>query len=313
MSHAQRPRLMTVARSKYLMANQKNKGQRTQKRNQPKKVNPQSSYLSRRTNVMVSAPRMKNVGNSLIVTNKELHASYTSEIGSNTITRKGLNPVDSNVFPWLSAIADRYNYYRWRKLRILYTSLAPTTLPGDFTVGVFYDREDLDEWFTGSDQIRDLTQTVGSSQGPVWGSTITCHPDGSHTAEIEVIVDVDRAHMRTKWLIVGGSLSSTSLDNQAVGVFLGTVSSPNATSASYSIGRVWIDYEIEFMHPTAKTANNAGLLPALADAPDPDIRIIPVGPGGVPLPPPKPEGPVVHLRRSNGSSDLADLDREVQA
>lgn len=240
----------------------------------------------------MSAPRVRSVGGSLIVTNKELHATYTSEAGANTITRKGINPVDSGVFPWLSAIADRYTYYRWRKLRILYTSLCPTTQAGDITLGVFYDREDLDQWFSGSDQIRDLTQTVGSSQGPVWGSTITCHPNGTHTSEIEVVPDVARAHIRTPWHIVGGSLTSTSLDNQAVSVFLGTVTSPNAVAAGVNCGRVWIDYEIEFMHPTAKTANLSALSPVEGEDPDPDIRIIPVGPGGsppsVPLPPSKP-------------------------
>lgn len=288
MSHAQRPRQMTVARSIYLMANQKNKGKRTQKRATATKVTPQANPSARMNIVRPVGPRIRSVGDGLIVRNKEFFKAKSSNAGSLVVGRVGMNPADPNVFAWLSSISSRYAYYRWRSLRVMYSSSCPTTQRGLITMGLFYDREDLDAWYTFP-SIRDLTQTTGATQGPVWGSTITCHPDGSHSSEIQVCVDVNRAHLRTPWHILDASTTSTALDNQAVAVFLGDVTDTNAASDGLNCGTIWFDYEIEFRHPTAATAEGA-LAYRATRAYDPtlDERAVVAGPPVVVKPPPKP-------------------------
>lgn len=201
-------------------------------------------------------PKVRTTGDSMLISNKEFFFYKGSDQSSRRVGAIGLNPANDFVFPWLAALAKRYTYYRWKHLRVLYGSACPTDQRGLITLGLFYDKEDTDEWFLSSgDQIRDLTQTVGSSQGPVWGSTITCHPDGSHSSEIQVVCDVARAHMRTRFHLIDNNPGDTATDNQSVAVYLGHITDPNGVAAGLGCGTIWFDYEIELKHPTAISSN----------------------------------------------------------
>lgn len=205
------------------------------------------------------APRVTATGNGLIVRNQEFWTTFTSGAGTDALSRVGLNPADPNVFNWLAGIADRYTYYRWRKLRICYGSMCPSTQLGDVTLGLFYDREDLDAWFSNTAAaLQGLTQTVGSSAGPCWGSTIRRQGDGI-VSDICAVADVARAHMRTTWHLIDHATASTALDNQAVAVFLGGYINANGDTSWLPCGRVWFDYEIELAHPTAMSANASAI------------------------------------------------------
>lgn len=235
--------------------NQKKKGKQSAKTRQ-NVVTPMANIGKRLTMARPAGPRVVTNGDSMLVSNKEFFLYKGSDTSSLRIGSVGLNPANSFVFPWLSALARRYSYYRWKSLRVLYGSSCPTTQRGLMTMGLFYDLEDVTAWRDNSTSpVRDLTQTVGSSQGPVWGSTVTCHPNGTHSSEIQVVCDVQRAHMRTKFHIVDNATEGTAGDNQAVAVYLGHVTDPNGAAEGLGCGVIWLDYEIELLHPTAVTSN----------------------------------------------------------
>lgn len=305
MSHAQRPRQMTVARSTNLMANQKNKGKRTQKRTQARgaggrlltssNVNVMAPQSNRTVLTRTVAPKFSMSGDSLIVKNKELWVTLSTVGNADVLGRVGLNPADGNVFPWLSAIADRYTYYRWRHLRVCFQTYVGANTTGDAHLGLFYDREDLDAWFSGANPLGGITQTVGSSGGPVWSSTIS--NDGTNLfSQIMSIADVRRAHMRTNYHLIDSSTASTALDNQAVAVFLATLMGSNGSGSASStpVGRIWFDYEIELLHPTAQSANSSLAVVQSGFDPNRDFRTNPVSPsfpGPAPVPKPLDSSP----------------------
>lgn len=278
------------------MANQKNKGRGSRKpanTNKASRVTPMVNQGNIRTVTRPRGPRITTTDSTMVIRNKEYFGYISSETGVNTIGRVGINPADQNVLPWLAAIANRYTYYRWKKLRVLYTSNCPTTQRGTITIGIFYDLEDLNAWFLGSSPVQNLTQVVGSTVGPVWGSTITCHPNGDHSAPIQACVDVQRAHIRTKWHLIDNATASTAVDNQSVACYMGTITTPNGASAGLGCGEIWFDYEVEFMHPTCRSTGPFVAADRSRGLYDPmtDIRY------DVPQMPPRPEPPVVSPTR----------------
>lgn len=286
------------------MANQKSKGKRTQK---CARGNKGGARILTSSNVSVMAPQSNrtvlsrtaapmfstNGGSSLIVRNKELWLTLSAAGNGDVVGRVGLNPADVNVFPWLSAIADRYTYYRWRHLRVCFQTIVGANTTGDAHLGLFYDREDLDSWFAAPNPLQGITQTVGSSGGPVWSSTIS--NDGNNLySQIMAVADVRRAHMRTNYHLIDNNTSGTALDNQAVAVFLATLtgSGGSGSPSTTAVGRVWFDYEIELLHPTAQAANSPGVVSQQNFDPAKDFRTVPISPSYPgPAPVPKPVDP----------------------
>lgn len=211
-------------------------------------VAPMATVANRRVQVKARVPKIQMAGDGLTVKNKEFFSNVSAATAAATVGRVGLNPADPNVFGWLSSIALNYTYYRWKRLKVMFASQTSTTTAGSITLGLFYDREDLDSWFGSASPTTYLTQVVGASQGPFWGSTISCLQNGEHSAQIQAVADVDMAHMRTKWHIIDGNTGGTAVDNQAVAVFLGNVQS--SAGASLTVGTLWFEYEIELRHPT---------------------------------------------------------------
>lgn len=262
-------------------------------------VTPMVNPGNRRVVNKTSAPRMQSTRDGLIVANTEMISQYNTTAGQDTIHAFGLNPADANIFPWLSNISRRYSYYRWKRLRVMWSSLASTTNSGQVTLGVMYDLEDLNAWFIAlGNHVRALTQLKEASQGPFWGSVI--HQErGTTRAEIQVDPDVRRAHMRTPWHICDGSTGgSTPLDNQAVAVYLGMVVG-NGGSA-FAAGSLWFDYEIEFCHPAVAFAS-----PVVAREREgiegQRSRPVPSDPGNPPLP--KPTEPTPPVEPKPDTSD----------
>lgn len=246
---------------------------------------------NRRVVNKTSAPRMQSTRDGLVVANTEMLAQYNTTSGSDTLHALGLNPADANVFPWLCQIARRYTYYRWKRLRVMWSSLSSTTASGQITMGVMYDIEDLNAWFIATgNHVRALTQLKEASQGPFWGSVI--HQErGTTRAEIQVDADVTRAHMRTLWHIVDSVTGgSTPLDNQAVAVYLGMVVGNGGTA--FAAGSVWLDYEIEFCHPAVAFATPVFARERVG-VEGQRWRVVPSDPGYPPLPgPDQPTPPV---------------------
>lgn len=119
--------------------------------------------------VLVShTPRMYTVGKNPVVYHREL---INTVIGTSAFALNGgfgggilsLNPMNTNLFPWLLAIATSYEKYRFRKLRITYVPVCGTNYIG--RLGLFYDKDSQDD---GPFTRQDFASYSRSVDTPVW-------------------------------------------------------------------------------------------------------------------------------------------------
>lgn len=89
------------------------------------------------------SPKMSRLPNSTVLKNREYIGQCTGNLTWGVEYDLRINPGDATAFPWLSAIASRYEVYRFRKLKLIYESGAPTSYGGSIMVGVDPDVLDL--------------------------------------------------------------------------------------------------------------------------------------------------------------------------
>lgn len=76
-----------------------------------------------------------------------MHTEYISDVwgGPTAVTQDYVvNPQDSTTFTWLSAIASRFEYYKFHKLKLHYRPSCSTANPGFVLIGMdfdFYDKQ----------------------------------------------------------------------------------------------------------------------------------------------------------------------------
>jgi len=87
-------------------------------------------------------PKIIPVGSDIIVTNKEYIGDVTSANASFLINSFNVNPGLSGTFPWLSAIANRFESYIFSDLRFIYEPICPTSVPGSVMMAIDYDALD---------------------------------------------------------------------------------------------------------------------------------------------------------------------------
>jgi hypothetical protein len=206
------------------------------------------------TNIVTGpGPRIRSSsdGRGIIIKNQEAiaYATTTSTTGDRKTTI-GLTPP---VMNWLGNVARNFQYFRWKKLSVLYSSRVPTTNTANVTMGVFTDANDADSWWSGAGNAIELTYLPRSATGPSWSSAI--HSRGSELySDLMVPVDVKTAHMRTPWFIYDDTpLSNTAL-NQACPAFLAFVVSDSGVT-NQQVGLIFLDYEVELLNPTPSSRN----------------------------------------------------------
>lgn len=157
-----------------------------------------------------------------------------------------VSPSDGFRFPRLAYSALTYAKYRWRKFVIRFVSTAATTASGNVIISAFYDRDDALSWQNGySGDIpaaaRQLASNAESCSGPLYGS--------SHNSGIHLICDTRRIHQRVPWFLAGpvGFSSSSAVFNQNSPMHIAVAVTGNSVTGE--VGKIWIDYEIEFDSP----------------------------------------------------------------
>lgn len=121
--------------------------------NTKKKPKNKKSVVTTKTTV-TSVPIAKNakvtIGTAKI-TNKPkgtriVHCEYIADVVSRQqtfdVTRYAINPGLEGTFPWLSTIANRYEYYKFNNLKFEYKPVCPTTTPGTVYMCTDYDAAD---------------------------------------------------------------------------------------------------------------------------------------------------------------------------
>lgn len=74
-----------------------------------------------------------------------------------------LTPTNTGLFPWLAPIADRYEKYRFRSLKITWVPLVSTCQSGQVTMFIDYDADD--PLPTSASKLENAYRAVS---GPVW-------------------------------------------------------------------------------------------------------------------------------------------------
>lgn len=119
--------------------------------------------------VIVShTPRMYSNGKNPVVYHRELIQTVS---GAQNFTMNGgmgpaflsLNPVNSNLFPWLLPVATSFEKYRFKRLRLSYVPLCSTAFVG--RLGLFYDQDSQD---VGPFTRQDFGSFKDSVDTPVW-------------------------------------------------------------------------------------------------------------------------------------------------
>jgi len=171
----------------------------------------------------------------------------------------GLNPTDSNYFPWLKSIANNYAKYRWHKLQVRFVSTSPTTQTGEVRFGALYDHQELAQWVIIPTFVAQANAIVSMN------SNVVCPAYGTTTAGgLGIAWDTNQIHSRVPWLLTTGNGTITeATDNQRVGAYLANLNFFQFANSSY--GHLMVDYDVEFTQSTFGGVAGASLFAKGAD------------------------------------------------
>jgi len=158
------------------------------------------------------------------------HREFVGDIGSTSIEHVQdfqINPQRNGTFPWLSAIASRFEMYRFKKLRFQYRPSVGTTSDGWIALGMDFDFYD--------DIPTKNTMLVWkySSKSAVWQS---CDLDLTQDAKLSTM----------RYCNYSTERGDARLD------MLGKLYVLAHTPITTTIGELYVDYEVEFRQPAYK-------------------------------------------------------------
>jgi hypothetical protein len=127
--------------------------------------------------VRSTKPRLRNAKGVVRIMHKELVGTVTGTNSTNILVNNGLlvdtttgqsnfyvNAMNALAFPWLSQIAASYDMYRFKRIRLVYVPLCPTSNSGRVTLA--YDQDSSDAVPANKAEISNMECYT---EGPVWG------------------------------------------------------------------------------------------------------------------------------------------------
>lgn len=141
------------------------------------------------------------------------------------------NPGLPALFPWLSRIAEAYEQYRFKRLRFVVQTLAPTSSAGEVAMYMDYDSED-----PVPESMRDFLTNSFAKTGPVW--------------ERQLVYDAAAVPMNAsnlRYVRVGTPANSDYLWRD-VGIMHVAFDNIDVTPGD-TFARLFVDYDIELMVP----------------------------------------------------------------
>lgn len=154
-----------------------------------------------------------------------------------------INPANIAMFPWLHKVAEPYDTYKFKSLRILYEPACATSTTGAITMGINYDVTDAVSATTAG-----ITSYPGSISIPLWSNgSIVADPSRLHPNGVPKYVEPE----------CGGSYSfgGTPLQSYA-GRFMVLTDVTNVATSSL-LGRLYVEYSIELYSAVPTVALDA--------------------------------------------------------
>jgi hypothetical protein len=175
-----------------------------------------------------------------VVRRRELVMSLSSNGDGvfKTLARLRANPGSKVTFPWLSVMAPLYECYRFRKLKFTVVTRLPTTTTGDLVMSPDYDAADGEIAIT--EQF--IFNNMGSTDSPIWEKmhTLVLSPQAMNR--------LYKSHV----CMSDARFASTAQDFKTVDAAQIFICTDHLGSTGV-IGKLLVDYEVEFFNPQAPT------------------------------------------------------------
>lgn len=167
---------------------------------------------------------------------RELIGDVSGTTGFGT-TRYIINPGLSQTFPWLSGEADKWEQYRFHRLRFVYVPRCASTTVGSVLLSPDYNVRDL-----APTTELEAADTFGAVENSAW-TEIACNLDVSAMFPIGPRKMIRQAN-------VAGDMNLYDC-----GSFYVSTTGEADTSL---IGKLWVEYDVEFYVPQNSPADQAG-------------------------------------------------------
>lgn len=152
-----------------------------------------------------------------------------------------INPGQAATFPWLAALASRYESYRFRSLRFCYESEAPTSLGGSVIISLDYDSQD--------------PAPLTKQQAMAYRNAVRSAPweEVSHVSSQE-----DLNKQKSYFVRPGAQPAGT--DSRLYDTGNAFVATQNITTASAVCGELYVEYDVDLMTPVLENISTSGYL-----------------------------------------------------
>jgi hypothetical protein len=214
-----------------IQKNLSNRRNTTNSRNNKAVVSHKSAPVSKTIITKTTKPMITNRQNGATnIKHREYIADFSVTNSNFNINKYPINPGLNAVFPWLSSVASRFEYYTFHKLKFIYQPICPTTTPGSVMLAVDYDAADP----TPNDKIV-LMSYAGAMRTSPWTETVF---DSS---------SMDRSNFTTKRFVRQGPVGQNDVKTYDVGnFFLASISTPATPTA---LGELYVEYDVSFYTP----------------------------------------------------------------
>nr|QYF49889.1 MAG: hypothetical protein 2 [Zhejiang sediment noda-like virus 1] len=215
--------------------NNKRSGRKSRRRAnaKAKNVNAAPTAISLVTKTRV--PAIKATTRGVVVAHREYIQDVTAADANFRNTTFSVNPGLATTFPWLSAIAGRFESYLFRRLHFIYEPICPTTTPGAVMMAVDYDAVD-----SAPTSKVVLMAYRGAVRSAPWNITRFDATRGDLRK-----FGVQR-FVRTSSNPAGSDLKTYDVGN----LQLATQNTPGAPT---TLGELYVEYEVEFFTPQIPT------------------------------------------------------------
>lgn len=176
-------------------------------------------------------PTVKSTARGITVTHKEYIGDFTSNGASFAVNNYNVNPGLSGTFPWLSAIANRYESYLIDDLRFIYEPICPTTTAGSILMAMDYDAADS----APSNKVTIMSYTSATRTSP-WNRTVfAAKRSDLHKFGVQ-------RYVRSTTVPTGTDVKTYDVGN----FFLASQGTPAGPTA---LGEIYVSYTIRLMTP----------------------------------------------------------------
>jgi len=186
-------------------------------------------------------PQISNIADGCL---RIKHKEYVTELNSSAtafavVQSFAVNPANANLFPWLSALASRFESYRFKSLRLIYQSESSTLSTG--YMGIAFDSNTDDPPPTNKPQ---ACAYKSVKRDNLWKA-------------FTLVVSSEELNKRKSYYndTQGTAIGTAKQDLY----YTGNLFAFSGTAAGNTVvGELWVEYDVEFMTPEIQLPSTLG-------------------------------------------------------